>query len=53
MIITVRHKESEIIIDEENSNSDRTTIIRWKDQNALMISTLEEMTRAVMALNGV
>ena len=52
MIITVRHKESEIIIDEENSSSDRTTIIKWADQNALIISTLQEMTRAVMALNG-
>lgn len=52
MIITVRHKESEIIIDEENSDSDRTTIIKWGDQNKFIISTLKEVTHAVMALNG-
>jgi hypothetical protein len=51
MKITVKHKDTEIIVSEnENDTKDRVTSMRWSDQNKQIQETIIVMTEQVKKL---
>jgi hypothetical protein len=51
MKITVKHKDTEIIVSEnENDTKDRVTSMRWGDQNKQIQETIIVMTEQVKKL---
>ena len=51
MKITVKHKDTEIIVSEnENDTKDKITSIRWGDQNKHIQETIIVMTEQVKKL---
>ena len=55
MKITVRHRETEIIIDESDNPSSGNTIpytsLKYNDQNKLVLNTLTEIVKHIETLN--
>ena len=53
MKITVKHKDTEIIVCEnENDTKDRVVSMRWKDQNKQIQETIIVMAEQVQKLVG-
>jgi len=50
MKITVRHKDTEIIVS-ENENNTESTIMRWEDQNKRIQETIILIVEQVKKLN--